>query len=133
ELFLPPQELLGVLGRFPRLVLSAEEGRRISLGATPPPEVERNVSRLHDVLREGAARGFETVVLCDNEGQLQRLEELLSEGRRVLPPRTTLGIGSLGGGFELSCASPPLRVLTDHEIFRRSRRVRRNRRFRGAV
>ncbi|MDH3270229.1 MAG: transcription-repair coupling factor, partial [Gemmatimonadota bacterium] len=41
--------------------------------------------------------------------------------------------GSLQGGFELKCGTPPLRVLNDHEIFRRPRRVRRSRRFRGAV
>ena len=33
----------------------------------------------------------------------------------------------------LEGAEPPVRVLTDHEIFRRARRLRRARRFRGAV
>src|SRR6185503_16501523 len=40
-----------------------------------------------------------------------------------------LAIGSLDGGFVL----PSLRVLTDHEIFRRARRLRRARRYRQAA
>ncbi|MDP9349715.1 MAG: transcription-repair coupling factor, partial [Gemmatimonadota bacterium] len=44
-----------------------------------------------------------------------------------------LALGSVGGGFVLADADPPLRVLTDHEIFRRTRRIRRRRKFRGAV
>jgi transcription-repair coupling factor (superfamily II helicase) len=62
------------------------------------------------------------VILCDNEGQLERLEELLGAGR------ATLALGALDAGFVL----PTLRVLTDHEIFRRARRLRRPRRYRSA-
>jgi transcription-repair coupling factor (superfamily II helicase) len=133
ELFLPPPLFEEVLSRFPQLVLTGSARAQLTLDCDPPPPVDRNVKRLHDLLREGAARGDDTLILCDNEGQLQRLEELLGEGRLGLPPRAQLGIGSLEGGFHLRCSSPPLRVLTDHEIFRRSRRVRRGRRFRGAV
>ena len=86
--------------------------------------------RLQAILRESAAEGRETLILCDNDGQLQRLEELLGDR---LPPRTRLGLGSVTGGFALGCADPPFLLLTDHEIFRRSRRVRRARRLRGAV
>src|SRR2546421_647696 len=66
--------------------------------------------------------GPPTVILCDNEGQLERLEELLGADA------ATLAIGALDGGFVL----PSLRVLTDHEIFRRARRLRRPRRYREA-
>jgi transcription-repair coupling factor (superfamily II helicase) len=67
------------------------------------------------------------VVLCDNEGQLERLDELLMEGSGRL--NATLGIGALDGGFVMRS----LRVLTDHEIFRRARRLRRARRYRQAA
>src|SRR5207247_11237531 len=63
------------------------------------------------------------VILCDNEGQLERLEELLGADR------ATLVVGALDAGFVL----PGLRVLTDHEIFRRARRLRRPRRYRSAA
>ncbi|MBW3534976.1 MAG: transcription-repair coupling factor, partial [Gemmatimonadetes bacterium] len=81
------------------------------------------------VLRAGAARGERSLVLCDNTGQLERLEELLGGPERV-PEGASLAIGSVAGGFVLE-GDEPLRVLTDHEIFRRARRVRRGRRFRG--
>jgi transcription-repair coupling factor (superfamily II helicase) len=65
--------------------------------------------------------------LCDNEGQLERLDELLTEGGGRL--NATLAIGALDGGFMMRS----LRVLTDHEIFRRARRLRRSRRYRQAA
>ncbi len=69
-----------------------------------------------------------TLILCDNEGQLERLDELLHEnGRSRL--NVTLAIGALDGGFTMRT----LRVLTDHEIFRRARRLRRPRRYRQAA
>jgi transcription-repair coupling factor (superfamily II helicase) len=93
----------------------------------PPPEVGRDMKRLARVVRSGP-----TLILCDNEGQLERLEELLSEGDRPgerLPANLMLALGSLSGGFAL----PDLTVLTDHEIFRRARRIRRPRRYRQAT
>ncbi len=92
-----------------------------------PPAVDRKVSRLAQVVRAGP-----TLILCDNEGQLERLEELLGgEGAAVaeLPATVTLALGSLGGGFVMR----ELTVLTDHEIFRRARRIRRARRYRQAL
>jgi transcription-repair coupling factor (superfamily II helicase) len=133
-LFLEPDALLRAVESFGRLELVAEteaEGAR-TLGATTPPAIDRDMGRLEAVLRSGAAEGRETLLLCDNDGQLQRLEEILG-GTRKIPPGTRLGLGSLSSGFDLACSDPPLRVLNDHEIFRRSRRVRRRRRFRGAV
>jgi transcription-repair coupling factor (superfamily II helicase) len=89
------------------------------------------MGRLGDVLRGAAARGEQTLILCDNQGQLERLQELLDELR--IARQVELGIGSIAGGFVLADSEPPLRLLTDHEIFRRSRRVRRRRRFRGGA
>jgi transcription-repair coupling factor (superfamily II helicase) len=85
--------------------------------------VERDIRRLRSLL----AGEVPTVVLCDNEGQLERLDELLMEGSGRL--NATLGIGALDGGFVMRS----LRVLTDHEIFRRARRLRRARRYRQAA
>src|SRR4029077_5613635 len=70
-----------------------------------------------------AGRTRATVILGDTEGQLERLEELLNTDR------ATLVVGALDGGFVV----PGLRVLTDHEIFRRARRLRSPRRYREAV
>jgi len=91
-----------------------------------PPSVDRNIKRLRSI-----ADGTKTVVLCDNEGQLERLEELLGgdDGMKTLPAGLVLAIGSLHGGFTMSGVN----VLTDHEIFRRARRIRRPRRYRQAM
>ncbi len=94
----------------------------------PPEPIDRDMRRLQRLVRLQP-----TLILCDNDGQLERLEELLSvgdvPGGDFLPAGVTLALGALHGGFVL----PDLIVLTDHEIFRRARRIRRARRFRQAM
>ncbi|MEO5904653.1 MAG: transcription-repair coupling factor [Gemmatimonadaceae bacterium] len=89
-----------------------------------PEPIGRDMRRLREVVSDG----IPTLILCDNGGQAERLDELLGEGGA----RATLAIGVLHGGFII----PPwgyqfsgLRVLTDHEIFRRERRIRRARKY----
>src|SRR5690606_25371007 len=127
-----PEELERRAGALARLVLSEEAEGDARLDAAHPPTIERSIDRLEAWLADGAASGAGTLLLCDNDGQLQRLEEILG-GLERLPAGTRLAIGSLATGFELRCSDPPLRVLNDHEIFRRPRRLRRSRRFRGSV
>ncbi|MFC1660079.1 DEAD/DEAH box helicase, partial [Gemmatimonadota bacterium] len=131
HLFLPPHRALELMGGLPVVLLSQEPQGDFVLETEPPPSIDRDMSRLREYLVEGAVDGKETVILCDNDGQVQRLEEILGEGG--MPPGVRLGISSLAGGFVLHGSSPPLRILTDHEIFKRARRIRRGRRFRGAA
>lgn len=131
DLFLSPHDTLQRLNALPRIRIQEARGGDLDLETEPPPAFDRRMDRLRAFLVEGAVRGEDTLILCDNDGQVQRLEEILDE--KGLPERTALGIGALAGGFLLKCASPPLRILTDHQIFRRSRRLRRGRRFRGAA
>lgn len=112
--------------------LSPESSPTLALACVAPPVIDRDMSRLGAVLRAASASGQKSLVLCDNQGQCDRLEEILGGPRRI-PPGANVVVGSLAAGFVLECAVPPLQVLTDHEVFRRSRRVRRTRRFRGAV
>src|SRR5207247_123534 len=117
DLALDPPTWRARLAGFARLAPgAADAAQRFPL--LPPEAVDRDVKRL----RQLAAGEPPTVILCDNEGQLERLEELLGADR------ATLVVGALDGGFVL----PSLRVLTDHEIFRRARRLRRPRRYRAA-
>src|SRR6266571_3409894 len=117
-LFVEPAAWRAQLARFPRIALDpTETGVRFPI-ALPEP-VDRDIKRLRQIV----ATEPPTVILCDNEGQLERLEELLAGDR------ATLAVGALDGGFVL----PGLRVLTDHEIFRRARRLRRPRRYREAT
>jgi transcription-repair coupling factor (superfamily II helicase) len=123
ELFVEPTVWGARLARFARLVLR-DEPAEIQLGFFPPEAVNRDLSRLRGLLGHGTP----TLILCDNDGQRERLDELLEE-RGMRPEGTSLVVGSLDGGFVM----PTLRVLTDHEIFRRARRLRRARRYRIAA
>ncbi len=129
---LPPAEAHDRLMAFPRVLLRSGSGGAVDLHGSLPPAIDRKMDRLGAVLREGAGEGASTLILCDNDGQLERLEEILQEAGD-LGSATTLAIGSLAEGFTLPEADPPIRVFTDHEIFRRSRRLGNRRRFQGAV
>jgi len=72
-----------------------------------------NLDLLKSSLEEFKEKGFSTIIVCDNVGQKQRLEELL--GQEV--SQTYFDIGLLESGFifpEINLA-----VLTDHQIFTR--------------
>ncbi len=131
-LLLPVEMAVPKIQRHPMLEFVGDGPGDLNLGAGAPPVIERRLNVLSDFLREEAARGHVTVILCDNEGQVERLEEILSEQGRPIPG-VQVGVGTVEAGFRLPGATPPLNVLTDHEIFRRSRRVRSGRSFRGAV
>ena len=118
-LFVDPGAWRAALGRFARLSLNAASAD-MRFPIAPPEAVDRDIKRLRRIV---AGVELPTVILCDNEGQLERLEELLDA------QRATLVVGALDGGFVL----PGLRVLTDHEVFRRARRLRRPRRYREAL
>jgi transcription-repair coupling factor (superfamily II helicase) len=118
----PPEEWRGRVETFPRLLLRDQQ-TDLQFGFFPPDHIDRDLNRVRALI----ATAPPTLILCDNEGQLERMEELLEEGRQAA--RATLAIGALDGGFIM----PSLRVLTDHEIFRRARRLRRPRRYRQAA
>jgi transcription-repair coupling factor (superfamily II helicase) len=122
ELFVTPEAWRAARASFARLTIGADgaDGATHQLPVAPPPEIARHLDRLRP------AAGSAMLVLCDNEGQLERLEELLGLAEGRFPEQLTLAIGALDGGFVL----PGLTVLTDHEIFRRARRIRRSRRYR---
>ncbi len=120
ELFLPPAEWADRERALAQLALNVPDAE-MRFPLAPPDAVDRDLKRLRQIV----AGEPPTVILCDNEGQLERLEELLGPTAEA----ATLVLGALDGGFVL----PALRVLTDHEIFRRARRLRRPRRYRSAT
>ncbi len=123
--FLAPEAWLDRWNAAGRVLIGDEDADH-DFQLEPPPQIGRDVKRLSEV-----ARSRPTLILCDNEGQLERLDELLGGpgSAGALPPFLTLALGSLSGGFIL----PDETVLTDHEIFRRVRRIRRSRRYRQAM
>jgi transcription-repair coupling factor (superfamily II helicase) len=122
ELFEAPATTIDALRRLG--VVAAvdvdEETAEVVFPLRPPEAIDRDIKQLKRLVRDGTP----TIILCDNEGQAERLDELLSDEDRN-PSPAALSIGVLDGGFSL----PGLRVLTDHEIFRRERRIRRARRY----
>ncbi len=81
-----------------------------------------NFAVLRERLRGLLDAGNEVHLLCDNQGQLSRLEEMLED----LASEIELAIAPLRNGF--SQPSRGLVVLTDHELFART--ARRYRAFR---
>ncbi|MFQ5746750.1 MAG: DEAD/DEAH box helicase, partial [Gemmatimonadota bacterium] len=146
RLVVPPDEAERRIGEFRRITakradgeLSAGEGgirangSRIDLGVQPPPVIDRDMARLAEVVGERTARDARTLILCDNTGQIERLEEILAAvSGRTRGSGPELAVGSVSGGCLIPGPAGIL-VLTDHEIFRRSRRLRRSRRFRGVA
>ena len=89
-----------------------------------PEPVQRSIPRLKGLLRRNVDEGIAPIVLCDNLGQLERLEELLPDD---LEGSVALAVGAIEAGFVSVDAG--LAVYTDHEIFARRRPVRRRRRY----
>jgi transcription-repair coupling factor (superfamily II helicase) len=133
-LYDPPARFQASLAPFRRLDLHAlhlegEAGPAAVRFRTREPEpIQRSTARLAEALRHHLAAGELPVVLCDNLGQLERLEELLPPD---VAAAISLAVGALEGGFIESEAG--LAVYTDHEIFDRRRRVRRRRRYAAAA
>jgi len=124
ELFEPPETGLRALAAFGSLDLSGDNPG-IVFPFREPEEIQRDIKRLKQIVSDG----IPTVILCDNVGQAERLDELLNDDR-VSP--ASLAIGVLDGGFVIpprGADFPGYRVLTDHEVFRRERRFRRARRY----
>ncbi|MBV6520482.1 MAG: Transcription-repair-coupling factor [Gemmatimonadaceae bacterium] len=127
RVFLVPGEIARQLETFGTIFeqTSASVSDAIVFPIRPPEPIGRDMKVLRRIVRDGTP----TMILCDNTGQAERLDELLNE-TDYAPSGAALVIGVLHGGFVLSGAHA-LRVLTDHEIFRRERRLRRARRYSG--
>jgi transcription-repair coupling factor (superfamily II helicase) len=123
DLFQPPADAMRALREFGTIALlpGAGTGADAVFPIRHPDPIDRDIKRLRRIVRDG----MPTMILCDNEGQAERLDELLNEDT-FSPSPAALVIGVLDGGFVIPSG---LRVLTDHEIFRRERRLRRARRY----
>ena len=136
-LFQTPDEALDAMRAFGTIRIvdpSSAETSDIIFPVRPPETVNRDIKRLRRLVDDG----LPTLILCDNEGQCERLDELLTERAGGWARTTTsaaLAVGVIDGGFLIPpTAAAGLRILTDHEIFRRERRIRRARRYAtGAV
>lgn len=131
EIYLAPQELEERLGSFRRAELNSlyvRDGKKnfLRFDTREPPAVNRNVELLRGHLRKDFENGKRSLILCDNKGQMDRLEELLGE----VAGMAELNIGGLETGFVFG--ELDLILYMDHEIFRRFRHVRPRRNYQRA-
>ena len=128
ELFVPPDEATRAIRAFGSVVAlsEGEEEPELAFPFRAPEAIDRDIKQLKRVIRDDLT----TIILCDNEGQCERLDELLNDDK-FAPSTAHLSIGVLDGGFVIPSrdARAGLRILTDHEIFRRERRIRRARKY----
>jgi len=129
DLFETPAATVSAMGRFATIRL-LEPGARsadVTFPLSPPESVDRDIRVLRRIVRTET----QTLILCDNQGQCDRLDELLSDDERGITSAAGLTVGVLEGGFTIPAHGhrQGLRILTDHEIFRRERRIRRARRY----
>ena len=130
ELFETPAQTakaLGMFGTLRAIESGTTEVAAITFPLSQPEQIDRDIRVLRRVLRDGTP----TVILCDNQGQCDRLDELLGDDERGFVSTAALTVGVLDGGFTIPAHGQRLglRILTDHEIFRRERRIRRARRY----
>ncbi|GAB5409225.1 MAG: transcription-repair coupling factor [Balneolaceae bacterium] len=96
----------------------------------PQPDFHGNFKLLKEDITSHSEQGIETVILCDNDGQKSRFEELLGEPEPILNYR--LVVESLHEGFISEEAK--LAVYTDHQIFNRYHRPKvKKRRYSGGI
>jgi transcription-repair coupling factor (superfamily II helicase) len=128
ELFVPPEEAAQAVRAFGAVasLVVGEEDPEIVFPLRAPEPIDRDIRQLKRLVRDDLT----TIILCDNEGQCERLDELLNDGEYA-PSAAHLSIGVLDGGFVIPARETQrgLRILTDHEIFRRERRIRRARKY----
>ncbi|MCY3712075.1 MAG: transcription-repair coupling factor [Gemmatimonadetes bacterium] len=91
----------------------------LAVGAEASGVYQGAMDVLKSRLQEWKAAGARVVVVCDNEGQAERLREILGPDA----PDIDMPVGPMHAGFMLP--DLPLVVLTDAEIFNRYRRRRR--------
>ncbi|MBK7367127.1 MAG: transcription-repair coupling factor [Candidatus Eisenbacteria bacterium] len=104
---------------------TARWAKTLFVPCSPAEPLQRSMDKLKDHLTELGAKGITSVLLCDNQGQRDRLWEMLGN------EHGTLGVGLVSAGFTMPSAG--LAVLTDHEIFARYRRRRRRLRRTGGM
>src|SRR5262249_58072927 len=105
-----------LMGAVARAGEASRYATTLVMDGSPAEVVQRSMERLKNHLAELAANAVAPVILCDNQGQRDRLSEMLGESG------ATLGVGLVSAGFVWKDAG--VAVMTDHEIFSPVRRPR---------
>ncbi|SMO42499.1 transcription-repair coupling factor [Fodinibius sediminis] len=129
DLFVAPEQFEQSLAAFAQLHLGGFSKEKqadwsTKLDASPQPDFNGNIKLLRENIESLSKQGFDTYILCDNEGQRDRFEELLGEPGPDL--RYHLSVETIHQGFLLN--KKGLAVYTDHQIFNRYHRPKAGRR-----
>ncbi|MFQ5494917.1 MAG: transcription-repair coupling factor, partial [Phycisphaerae bacterium] len=123
--------VLAAMEPFGRLHLSAlgpaatADEAVIDLGVTSVARFETTAEQAVAELCD-AARDQTVYVICDTEGERQRLREMIAEQSPDAPPSLHVQVGTLHRGFHWTRGG--VLVIAHHEIFHRHRQRRRIRR-----
>ena len=136
QLFISPDAFQLEIEKFEhKLYAGAATSKAVSthtyeIGLKPQPDFHGNFKLLKENITQHSEKGIETVILCDNDGQKTRFEELLGEPQPELNYR--LVVESIHEGFIFEEAK--LALFTDHQIFNRYHRPKvRKRRYSGGI
>lgn len=135
QLFFYPKEYKRSVANHPTLHFGGfssgkQADYRFRLDASPQPDFNGSIKLLQENIENLSLQGFDTYILCDNEGQRDRFEELLGDQSKEL--RYHLSIDSIHEGFILK--EKGLAVYTDHQIFNRYHRPKvKKRKYHGGI
>ncbi|MEX0995026.1 MAG: DEAD/DEAH box helicase, partial [Balneolaceae bacterium] len=120
---------LFISGSFTESVENSNQ--RIRIQTLPHPEFNGSFKLLRDNIHENSKKGILTLILCDNQNQRERFEELLGDPSPNF--QYQLGVFTLHEGFVLP--EQKLSVLTDHQIFNRYHRpkIKRKKKYKGGI
>ena len=136
ELFMSPDLFKQELDRFNHTLYVADvnasgrDQKTLTLEAKPQPDFHGNFKLLREEITKNSERGLTTIILCDNDGQRDRFEELLGEASDTF--NYLLSVETLHEGFIYPPAG--IAAFTDHQIFNRYHRPKTKRRkFHGGI
>lgn len=122
SLYISKESVHNALNTFSHLVsfgshetLRPDKIENVAIGTKPQPDFHGNFDLLRDNITENSEKGIQTVICCDNNGQLERFEELLGESSPIF--NYQLRINSFHEGFIFPGAL--IALYTDHQIFNR--------------
>ena len=136
ELFMSPDLFKQELDRFNQTLYVADvnasdrDPNTLTLEAKPQPDFHGNFKLLREEITKNSDKGLITIILCDNDGQRDRFEELL--GKATDSFNYLLSVETLHEGFIYPPAG--IAAFTDHQIFNRYHRPKTKRRkFHGGI
>jgi transcription-repair coupling factor (superfamily II helicase) len=121
-LYVSASEFENAIAPFKLIMLggAGSDNQSIQVNALPQPDFNSSIKLLKKNISDLSNKGCDCLILCDNEGQRERFEELLGDRNDAMRYEAT--IHSLHEGFILEDIG--LAVYTDHQVFNRYHRPR---------